>query len=296
MAQSAKDYAKEQLGELDLSHLNTERDVLNQSYNTSKSSLENNFNNLINQINSNRADTRKNFNTGRATVAENSYTANRQNQADIASRVVGNSGLKTLGEVGNRMETGRQYSNLANEFYNSMNDLQITEDQGKSQYDIDLQTIKNTLDKGMADVATREAEAKNAYNMTLGQLAETVQGRWDSNANAKAALEQAKAAAAQAHADAVAAAKNSVYALNSKDLNDIVNNSKIDQAEKVQQIVGRFKVDTNTAINILRQLGQYKQGMSVRDPETGKITSYPVANSGYNSNVNYYNDLISRGY
>lgn len=296
MAQSAKDYAKEQLGELDLSHLNTERDVLNQSYNTSKSSLENNFNNLINQINSNRADTRKNFNTGRATVAENSYTANRQNQADIASRVVGSSGLKGLGEVGNRMETGRQYSNLANQFYNSMNELKTTEDQGRSQYDIDLQTIKNTLDQGLASVDTREKEAQNAYNMTLGQLAEAVQGRWDSNANAQAALEQARQAAAQAHADAQAAAKRSIEGYNREDLQAILLNDNFDQSEKVQQIATRFKVDTNTAINILKQLGYYKENVSVRNPKTGKITSYPATNSGYTAGTDYYRNLVTRGY
>ena len=265
MAQSAKDYAKEQLGELDLSHLNKERDSLNAVYNTSKSSLENNFNSLINQINSNRADTRKNFNTGRATVAENSYTANRQNQADIASRVVGNSGLKTLGEVGNRMETGRQYSNLANEFYNSMDELKTTEDQGRSQYDIDLQTIKNTLDQGLAGVDTREAEAKNAYNMTLGQLAEAVQGRWDNNANAQAALEQAKAAAAQAHQDAVNAANASIKDAKRTALQNIVNmkdekGKPISTDSMISQIMQVFKVDSTTARNVLIESGRIKAG------------------------------------
>lgn len=295
MAQSAKDYAKEQLGELDLSHLNTERDVLNQSYNTSKSSLENNYNNLINQINSNRADTRKNFNTGRATVAENSYTANRQNQADLASRVAGNSGLKTLGEVGNRMETGRQYSNLANEFYNSMSELQNTENQGKNQYDIDLQSIKNTLDQGMADVATREAEAKNAYNMALGQLAETVQGRWDSNANAKAALEQAKQAAAAALAQSKAAAAQSITVANKQDLTAIANNKNLNQSQKVGQVMAVFGVDVNTAINVLRQLGMYSENIEVKNDD-GTVTVYPSANSGYVSGTKYFENLVNRGY
>ena len=81
---SAKDYAKQQLGDLDLSYLNADREAANINYSTSKSSLENNFHNLMNQINSNRADTRKNFNVGRATVAEDAYLANRQNKEDIA--------------------------------------------------------------------------------------------------------------------------------------------------------------------------------------------------------------------
>lgn len=267
--QSAYDYAKQQLGDLDLSHLDRERDVAQKTYDTSKSSLENNFNNLLKQIESNRSDTRKNFNTGRATVAENSYNANRLNQADLASRGVGSSGLKALGEVGNRMETGRQYSNLANNFYSTMNDLKTTEDQGRSQYDIDQRTIQNTLDNTLAGIDTRAGEAKNNYNMTLGQLAEAVQGRWDSNANAEAALEQAKAAAIQAHNDSVNAYKQSLRTQNASTLSGITsllgqNNGKggtynIDDLSRMIQTA--FGVGTKDAEGVLNYLG-LKDGFS----------------------------------
>lgn len=259
MAQSAKDYAREQLGNLDLSYLKGEEDVANRTYGTTKSSLETNFNNLMNQINSNRLDTRKNFNTGRATVAENAYTANRQNQADLASRGIGSSGLKALGEVGNRMETGQQYSNLANKFYSTMTDLENTEKQSRDQYDIDLQTAKNTLDSALAGINSRRGEAQNQYNQALGQLAEQVQGRWDANANAQAALAQAKAAAAQAHSDAVNAARAQLSQAQKQQLAEIVkgvdkNNAKSVDAARAA-IQSTFQVDANTATKTLQQLG-----------------------------------------
>lgn len=251
---SAKDYAKQQLGNLDLSYLNNERNVANSVYNTAKSSLENNLNNLIEQINNNRADTRKNFNSGRATIAENAYNANRVNEADLASRGIGNSGLKGLGEVGNRMETGQQYSNLANKFYSTMTDLDTSEKQGRSQYDIDMQTAKNTLNSTLAGIASREAEAKNNYNLTLGQLAEAIQGRWDNNANAEAALAQARAAAAQAHNDAVNAAKQQLAEAKRQALNNIVN-SDVSADKMMSQIQSTFGVDATMANNILKELG-----------------------------------------
>lgn len=251
---SAKDYAKQQLGNLDLSYLGSERDIANSVYNTSKTSLENNLNNLLTQINNSKADTRKNFNTGRATVAENAYNANRVNEADLASRGIGNSGLKGLGEVGNRMETGQQYSNLANKFYSTMNDLDTSEKQGRSQYDIDLQNAKNTLDSTLAGIASREAEAKNNYNLTLGQLAEAIQGRWDNNANAEAALAQARAAAAQAHNDAVNAAKQQLSEAKRQALNNIVN-SGVSADKMMSQIQSTFGVDATMANNILKELG-----------------------------------------
>lgn len=254
MAQSAKDYAREQLGNLDLSYLKGEEDVANRTYGTTKTSLENNFNNLMNQIASNRLDTRKNFNTGRATVAENAYTANRQNQADLASRGVGSSGLKSLGEIGNRMETGQQYSNLANKFYSTMTDLDNTEKQSRDQYDIDLQTAKNTLDSALAGINSRRGEAQNQYNIALGQLAEQVQGRWDANANAQAALAQARAAAAQAHDDAVNSARSQLSSAKKQALTDIVNGKgSVDQKRAAIQTT--FGVDAATATKALQQLG-----------------------------------------
>ena len=243
MAQSAKDYARKQLGDLDLSYLKGEEDVANKTYDTTKSSLETNLNNLMNQIASNRLDTRKNFNTGRATVAENAYAANRQNQADLASRGVGSSGLKSLGEVGNRMETGQQYSNLANKFYSTMNDLDTTEKQSRDQYDIDLQTAQNTRDSALAGIGSRRAEAQNQYNQALGQLAEQVQGRWDANANARAALAQARSAAS-----------NQLSSAKKDALTNIVGGSgTVDQ--KRAAIQATFGVDPDTATKVLQQLG-----------------------------------------
>ena len=280
MAQTAKEYAQEQLGKLDTSYLDKEREVAQKSYDTTKGSLETNFNNLLEQIGTNRADTRKNFNLGRSTVAENAYNANRVNQADLASRGVGSSGLKGLGEVGNRIETGRQYSNLANEFYSNMNDLEATEKRGRSQYDIDLANAENTLNKTLADIGSREAEIGNNYNMTLGQLAESVQGRWDSNANAQAALEQAKIAASQAHTDAINTAKKNLELSNKESLYNIVNSNTGNVGNMISGITTRFNVDTNTAINLLRQLGLYNE----------------TSNTGYDRNYDYYKQIVGGGY
>lgn len=301
MAQSAKDYAREQLGSLDLSYLKGEEDAANKTYNTTKSSLETNFNNLMNQISSNRQDTRKNFDTGRATVAENAYTANRQNQADLASRGVGSSGLKALGEVGNRMETGKQYSDLANKFYSTMTDLDNTEKQSRDQYDIDLQTAQNTLDNALAGINSRRGEAQNNYNMALGQLAEQVQGRWDSNANAKAALAQAKAAAAQAHRDAVNAAKSQLKQTATDNLLKIVNDGNMNYDRKINSIATTFNVDTAIAKRVLDQLNnssgsslnptslQYKLGLtpsSVINNTSNTQTKLGLTPSSVKSSIN----------
>ena len=156
------------------------------------------------------------------------------------------------------METGQQYSNLANKFYSTMTDLENTEKQSRDQYDIDLQVAQNTLDNALAGIASRRGEAENQYNQALGQLAEQVQGRWDANANAQAALAQAKAAAAQAHSDAVAAAKQQLKQANIDRLSAIVKNVDPKNAKSVNNaralIQSTFQVDSNTATKVLQQL------------------------------------------
>lgn len=279
MAKSAKEEAKKQLGALDLSYLDKERETAQNTYNTSKSSLENNFNNLINQINSNRQDTRKNFNTGRATVAESSYDANRANQTDLASRVVGTSGLKGLGEVGNRIETGRQYSNLANQFYNDMSELDTTETQGRSQYDIDQQSLKNTYDQTMAGIASREGEAKNNYNLTLGQLAEQIQGRWDSNSNAAKALAQAKQAAQTSYENTNKEALSNILVGKTEEGKALYET----YYDKKAAIIARFKVSGDFADKLLNSLGYYYN-------KSGN------ASLGNTDDMTYVNQIISGNY
>lgn len=275
MAKSAKEEARKQLGELDLSYLDKERETASNVYNTSKSSLENNFNNLISQINSNRADTRTNFSKGRSTVAENSYNANRANQTDLASRVVGTSGLKGLGEVGNRMETGRQYSNLANQFYNDMGELDTTEKQGRSQYDIDQQSLKNTYDQTMAGIASREGEAKNNYNITLGQLAETIQGRWDSNANAARALSQAKEASRKSYEANNKALLSNIVSGKNED-GTLINPS---YSDKKAAIMTAFGVSSEFAEAVLKDLG-YRTGVFGFNTSKSDMTNYNKLISG----------------
>ena len=135
-----------------------------------------------------------------------------------------------------------------------MTDLDNTEKQSRDQYDIDLQTAQNTLDSALAGIASRRGEAQNQYNQALGQLAEQVQGRWDANANAQAALAQAKAAAAQAHSDAVNAARSQLSNAKKQALTEIVNGSgTVDQKRAAIQTT--FGVDANTATKALQQLG-----------------------------------------
>lgn len=255
---SAKDYAKNQLGSLDLSYLDKDTQVANDTYNTTKKSISNNLNNTLEQIASNRNDANKNFSTGRATVAENAYDTNRLNNADLAARGIGKSGLKSLGELGNRIETGQQYSTLANDYYNTMNELDTTEKKANNQYDIDLETAGNTLNSALADIAEKRSNANNSYNQQIANLAEQIQSRWDNNANAEAQRKaQLQAAKIQASATRDAATKQYKSAAQSA-LNNILNKYYEGGQSKETlktNIQGTFGVDGSTADKVIQALG-----------------------------------------
>ena len=186
---SAKKEAQSRLGKVEdyinLSGLNKEREIANQVYNTNRTSFQNAYNDLLNTIASNRERARTDFGSGRSTISENAYMQNRQNAQDLASRGL-RGGLAELSKLGNRMETGRQYSNLANTFYRTMNELEATERTGTNEYNTNLETAQNTLDAALADIGAREAASRNAYNAAVAQLAEQIQARRDAAAAAAA--------------------------------------------------------------------------------------------------------------
>lgn len=177
---SAKSEAMRYLGDEDdyinLAGLNREREIANNAYNTNMTSFQNAYNDLLNTIASNRNKARTDFGSGRATVNENAFLRNRESASDLASRGL-RGGIAQLNKIGNRMETGRQYSNLANTFYNTMNEIDATERTGTNEYNTNVANAKNSLEAALADIGAREADARNAYRAQVAQLAEQIQAR-----------------------------------------------------------------------------------------------------------------------
>lgn len=278
---SARDYAQQQLGNLDLSYLDNERNVARQTHQTSVNNLENTFNNLLQQLETNRADNRRNFNTGRNTVAENAWANNRANSTDVGSRVLGKTGLQNLGEVGNRIETGRQYSTLANDFYGAMDQLNTTEQQSRTQRDIDLEVLMNTLNQTLAGIDTRGAEAGNSWNQALAQLAEQVQGRWDNNANASAALAaQRQIASQQQQAALQSARQQALYGIV-----EGVNNGSLSTDRAIANLQTQFGLNSADARALLQSFGL----------EPIKSFSYSYGEN-YQPNNSLYNSIINGTY
>lgn len=210
---SAKKQAQSYLGNendyINLSGLNEERKLANDVYNTNTKSFQNAYDDLLRTISSNKNKAKTDFSSGRATVSENAYLQNRNDMSDLAARGL-NGGIAQLNKLGNRMETGRQFSNLANTYYNTMNELNANEKTANNEYNTNMEGARNTLNATLAAISSREKAGRNAYKAAVAQLAEQIQARRDA---------------------AAAAAKN--YSLQVKALEDSNRQALIERLKKV---------------------------------------------------------------
>ena len=210
---SAKKQAQSYLGNendyINLSGLNEERKLANDVYNTNTKSFQNAYDDLLRTISSNKNKAKTDFSSGRATVSENAYLQNRNDMSHLAARGL-NGGIAQLNKLGNRMETGRQFSNLANTYYNTMNELNANEKTANNEYNTNMEGARNTLNATLAAISSREKAGRNAYKAAVAQLAEQIQARRDA---------------------AAAAAKN--YSLQVKALEDSNRQALIERLKKV---------------------------------------------------------------
>lgn len=194
---SAKKQAQSYLGNendyINLKGLNEERQLANDVYNTNTKSFQDAYNDLLSNIASNRTKAKTDFGSGRSTVSENAYLQNRNDLSNFAARGL-NGGIAQLNKLGNRMETGRQFSDLANTYYNTLNELDANEKTYTNEYNTNMEGARNTLNAALANISSREKAGRNAYKAAVAQLAEQIQARRDAaDAAAKSYALQVKA-------------------------------------------------------------------------------------------------------
>lgn len=179
----ARNAAISELGKEDdyinLKGFNTERTNLQNTYNTDYNNLQNAYNNLIATAEQNKINAGKDFVSNRNVVDTSDYMATRgKTGADLSSRGL-SKGFGSAGRFATNLQRNQANSNIANTYYNAMADIQKDIDIGTQTHNYNMESLKNQLAKGMADVAAREAAARNNYRALVAQLAEQKQARYD---------------------------------------------------------------------------------------------------------------------
>lgn len=140
---------------------------------TAQSSLgqtETAYQNLLTQIANQQKESRQDFGAGRATIAEDAFTRGRNLSNKLASRNLSASGLMQLGDVQNRMETGRQISGLSGQYFDTKEKLADSSVQGTQNYEAAKAQIQNSLAAQLANLTTAQAGAQMSGLATIEQL------------------------------------------------------------------------------------------------------------------------------
>ena len=198
---TAKEQAQTNLGPIkdyvNYSGYETERTLANDMYNNTLQTMKNEYDTLMNTLNQNRQQLNKDFSSGRAGVSDDYYNQQRLLSGTNRSRVLKGTGLANLGQAVNRMKVGNELSNLANTYYNGVDENDANIKAGQLAYDINKRVAENTYNATLADIDARRKGSENDYNSKVAQLAEQIQSRWDSNRNAQAQLELQRSSLAQ---------------------------------------------------------------------------------------------------
>lgn len=147
-----------------------QRNALQSQYNTGLASTETAYQNLLVKLAEQAQDTRKDFGAARATIAEDAFTRGRNLANNLASRNLSASGIMQLGDVQNRMETGRQVSSVANNYFDTQENIADARVEGTQTYESAKRQLADQLAANMANLLSQEASAQMSGLSMIEQL------------------------------------------------------------------------------------------------------------------------------
>lgn len=147
-----------------------QRNALQSQYNTGLASTETAYQNLLAKLAEQAQDTRKDFGAARATIAEDAFTRGRNLANNLASRNLSASGIMQLGDVQNRMETGRQVSGVANSYFDTQENIADAKVEGTQTYEAAKRQLADQLAANMANLLSQEASAQMSGLSMIEQL------------------------------------------------------------------------------------------------------------------------------
>lgn len=182
--------AQSLLGGLDTTGFDQLKSSLDQQYSVAQQGLKTEYDNLLANIAQQRTETKQQFGAARGTIMENSFDRNRDMYRALASRGLGSSGLAQLGAVQQRMETGRQVSGAAQQYYGAEKALATASEQGTQAYAQQQASAQAGYQQNLASLASQEIQYKNAYQQQLANLALQLQSTAQSQAAATYSAKQ----------------------------------------------------------------------------------------------------------
>ena len=179
---NSRNYAEDLVGKLNLGHYDTQRKLLDESYQTNWKDIQNQFQNLTSELKKRQEDANRMFNNGLVNVAENSYDRLRSNNASMVNKGLATSGLNNLVQQADTTKKGEEILNLLG----SMGDVAVSTGEGLAQGTSNLAKEYAETNKGYGDalgeVGAGQTQAQMDYNTGLAGIAGSKDARDMENA------------------------------------------------------------------------------------------------------------------
>lgn len=179
---NSRNYAEDLVGKLNLGHYDTQRKLLDESYQTNWKDIQNQFQNLTSELKKRQEDANRVFNNGLVNVAENSYDRLRANNANMVNKGLATSGLNNLVQQADTTKKGEEILNLLG----SMGDVAVSTGKGLAQGTSNLAKEYTETNKGYGDalgeVGAGQTQAQMDYNTGLAGIAGSKDARDMENA------------------------------------------------------------------------------------------------------------------
>lgn len=146
------------------------KDATKSQFDANKASLDLNLEQSIRNIGEAGEENKQAFTKGRQQVAEDIYSANRANTAQMSARGLGGSGVEALANLQTRMQAGETVSDMAGEFFDAQEKLVQAEADTRANYNNQLLNLNSSLQSAMAQIASTEASTKMDYTQNVENL------------------------------------------------------------------------------------------------------------------------------
>ncbi len=142
-----------------MSSFGAQEQALNQAYQTNLGQAGTAYQNLLDNLAKQEQSSKEEFGASRATIAEDAFTRGRNLANALASRMLSGSGLLQLGNVQNRMETGRQINTAAQTFGKTNEAIAQARQEGTQDYNTAKRQLSDSLASNLASLMSQKATA-----------------------------------------------------------------------------------------------------------------------------------------
>ncbi len=146
------------------------RDATQAQHDAQKSSLDSSLEQSVRNIGQAKETTTEQFGKARNQLSTDLFEVGRSTQAQMSARGLAGSGIEAMANIQNRMAAGESLSDMSNDFFDAQTQLVQAEEDARTNYNNNLQSLSASLQGAMAQIMSQEASSRMDYTQMVENL------------------------------------------------------------------------------------------------------------------------------